>query len=293
MSFVATSSRPIGFSMTRTTIMSVSKRDLASRAAVLTVSALAHVLVYGAMSLVPASTPPPRPSLIVTELIVTEPPTAPAPQRVTPPRPLARPKPPTKPAEPAAPPQSTAPPKPTQVEPPIERQASAPPIEAAPPLAASAETPREVATAPPPTTVPSSSGSAAPSSSSSEASVTSSSTITPERTGSAAAVAALAPAAPAVAAAVTRTAIPRGGYQVTPSYPSSARRLGIEGTALLRVFVDATGHVGDIVVKQSAGHPDLDRAAADAVRRWRFDPARRGADAVAMWVELPVEFHLR
>jgi len=107
-------------------------------------------------------------------------------------------------------------------------------------------------------------------------------------------VAALPPSsAAAPSGPLTRTAIPRGGYQVTPSYPPSARRLGIEGTTLLRVFVDANGRVGDIVVKKSAGHPDLDRAATDAVRRWQFDPARRGTDAVAMWVELPVEFHLR
>jgi protein TonB len=108
------------------------------------------------------------------------------------------------------------------------------------------------------------------------------------------AVAALPPAPPAAApGALTRTAIPRGGYQITPSYPASARQLGVEGTALLSVFVDAAGHVGKVIVKQSAGHPDLDRAAADAVRRWRFEPARRGAEAVAMWVELPVEFRLR
>jgi protein TonB len=112
--------------------------------------------------------------------------------------------------------------------------------------------------------------------------------------GSAAAVAALPPSpAAAPASGPTRTAIPRGGYQVTPSYPPSARRLGIEGTTLLRVFVDANGRVSDVVVKRSAGHPDLDRAATEAVRRWQFDPARRGADAVAMWVELPVEFQLR
>ena len=92
---------------------------------------------------------------------------------------------------------------------------------------------------------------------------------------------------------MTRTAIPRGGYQITPSYPATARQLGVEGTALLSVFVDADGRVAQVVVRQSAGHPDLDRAAADAVRRWRFEPARRGAEAVAMWVELPVEFHLR
>jgi protein TonB len=46
-------------------------------------------------------------------------------------------------------------------------------------------------------------------------------------------------------------------------------------------------------VKKSAGHPDLDAAAADAVRRWRFEPARRGDEPVAMWVLLPVEFKLQ
>ena len=92
---------------------------------------------------------------------------------------------------------------------------------------------------------------------------------------------------------VTSTAHPRGGYQVRPSYPASARRLGIQGTSLLRVFVGPDGKVTDIVVQESAGHPDLDEAAAAAVRRWRFEPARRGTDPVAMWVLLPVEFHLK
>jgi periplasmic protein TonB len=92
---------------------------------------------------------------------------------------------------------------------------------------------------------------------------------------------------------ITRRAIPRGGYQVRPAYPTSARRLGIEGTTLLGVLVANDGRVTEIVVKQSAGHPDLDRAAADAVRQWRFEPARQGSDAVSMWVLLPVEFRLR
>ena len=106
-----------------------------------------------------------------------------------------------------------------------------------------------------------------------------------------------APAGPSMAAlppeGVTRTAAPRGGYQAWPSYPANARRLGIQGTTLLSVFVAVDGRVGDVVVQQSAGHPDLDRAAADAVKRWRFEPARRGAEAVAIWVLLPVEFRLR
>jgi len=91
---------------------------------------------------------------------------------------------------------------------------------------------------------------------------------------------------------VTRTARPQGGYQVRPAYPAAPRRLGIQGTTMLRVHVLADGRIGDVLVERSAGHPDLDQAATDAVRRWRFEPARRGDDAVAMWVLLPVEFRL-
>ena len=109
----------------------------------------------------------------------------------------------------------------------------------------------------------------------------------------------LPPAPPAVAKAsstgpdgITQTARPQGGYQVRPAYPAAPRRLGIQGTVLLRVHVLADGRIGDILVERSAGHHDLDHAAAEAVRRWRFEPARRGADAIAMWVLLPVEFGL-
>jgi periplasmic protein TonB len=92
---------------------------------------------------------------------------------------------------------------------------------------------------------------------------------------------------------VTRRAIPRGGYQYRPAYPSRARRLGIQGTTLLHVLVSEHGRVAEVIVKQSAGHPDLDQAAADAVRRWQFEPARSGDAPVEMWVQLPFEFRLR
>jgi protein TonB len=79
---------------------------------------------------------------------------------------------------------------------------------------------------------------------------------------------------------------------VRPSYPASARGLGIEGTTLLRVFVKDDGRVGEVRVQKSAGHPDLDEAAANAVRQWHFDPARKGDTAMAVWVVVPIEFHL-
>jgi protein TonB len=92
---------------------------------------------------------------------------------------------------------------------------------------------------------------------------------------------------------VTRQAIPRGGYQHRPAYPARARALGIEGTTLLSVHISDRGRVTEVVVKKSAGHPDLDQAATAAVLRWRFEPARRGDDAVGMWVQIPFEFKLR
>jgi protein TonB len=122
----------------------------------------------------------------------------------------------------------------------------------------------------------------------------------PPAPASSGATAPLPPSAPIVASkpsaappdGVTRTARPKGGYQVRPAYPSAPRRLGIQGTTMLRVHVLADGRIGEVLVDHSAGHPDLDQAALEAVRRWRFEPARRGADAVAMWVLLPVEFRL-
>ena len=96
----------------------------------------------------------------------------------------------------------------------------------------------------------------------------------------------------AAGAGVTSFARPLGGYQTTPRYPESARTAGIEGTSLLRFVVTPDGLVGTINVERSAGHPDLDRTAVEAVKTWRFEPARRGQEAVAVWVTIPVKFEL-
>jgi protein TonB len=90
-------------------------------------------------------------------------------------------------------------------------------------------------------------------------------------------------------AAVAR---PLGGYQVKPRYPESARRAGAQGVTLLRVRVLENGRVGEVLVEKSAGFRDLDFSAAEAVKKWLFEPARRGKEAVQVWVLLPVKFEL-
>jgi TonB family protein len=61
--------------------------------------------------------------------------------------------------------------------------------------------------------------------------------------------------------------------RVEPSYPERARRAGIEGTVELEVGISANGDITDIEVVR--GLPlGVSEAAADAIRRWKYRPAR-------------------
>lgn len=78
-----------------------------------------------------------------------------------------------------------------------------------------------------------------------------------------------------------------------PVYPTGSRRLGEEGKVMLRVHVSAEGTSLDVQVKQSSGFARLDEAAKSAVERWRFVPAKRGADPIDSWVAVPIVFSLQ
>jgi TonB family protein len=92
--------------------------------------------------------------------------------------------------------------------------------------------------------------------------------------------------------ALSGLARPLGGYQVKPRYPESARRAGVQGVTVLKLRILENGRVDEVLVEQSAGHPDLDMEAAEAVKKWLFEPARMGKQPVAVWVLLPVKFEL-
>ncbi len=77
-----------------------------------------------------------------------------------------------------------------------------------------------------------------------------------------------------------------------PDYPASARADGKEGRVLLRVLVDEEGKSKIVEINDSSGSRVLDQAAAEAIKRWRFLPARYGGAAMASWVKIPVEFRL-
>jgi protein TonB len=78
-----------------------------------------------------------------------------------------------------------------------------------------------------------------------------------------------------------------------PEYPAVARGRGWQGKVLLRVKVSAEGLSDDVSVEQSSGHDILDESAVEAVKKWRFIPAKRGDTPVASSVIVPIDFKLR
>lgn len=75
-------------------------------------------------------------------------------------------------------------------------------------------------------------------------------------------------------------------------YPSRAYRDSVEGTVILRLFVDETGKLvpESTRVAEGSGHPALDSAALRAVAEFRFAPALRQGVPVATAFLQPVQF---
>ncbi len=99
-----------------------------------------------------------------------------------------------------------------------------------------------------------------------------------------------APAPPAPAAGVLEGATLV--KKVDPAYPDLARRAGIEGTVELEVSIDATGAVTDVEVVR--GLPlGMSEAAAEAVHRWKYRPARTASGPVASRKSVRIRFVLQ
>ena len=78
----------------------------------------------------------------------------------------------------------------------------------------------------------------------------------------------------------------------SPPYPPRARKLGLQGTVMLRVVVSPAGHPEQINILTSSGVSLLDETAINTVRQWTFAPARQGDHAVAGVVNVPIRFVL-
>jgi TonB family protein len=85
---------------------------------------------------------------------------------------------------------------------------------------------------------------------------------------------------------------PRLLREIKADYTEDARLRRIEGEVVLEIVVRRDGSVGDL--KLVNGLPaGLNNRAIQAVRQWRFAPARRQGSPVDVIVEVAVEFRLR
>lgn len=95
-------------------------------------------------------------------------------------------------------------------------------------------------------------------------------------------------AAPAATGYVDPQPIP--DQSPPPRYPARALRRGETGVVNVRASIGPDGVPTSVSLVSGSGSRDLDRAALDAVKRWRFRPAIEGGRPTVGTVVVPIEF---
>jgi protein TonB len=99
-----------------------------------------------------------------------------------------------------------------------------------------------------------------------------------------------APPPPLLESELGRAIAPVALKQPAPEYPEEARKMGVEGTVVVRFVVGPNGQVTRVKILK--GHPLLNPAALEAVRAWRFQAGTYEGQPVAMWRSARFPFRL-
>lgn len=84
---------------------------------------------------------------------------------------------------------------------------------------------------------------------------------------------------------------PKAISQTNPSFSEEARHAKYQGTAVLSLVVDQTGQVRNLRIVRPLGM-GLDQKAVETVLQWRFVPATRDGESVAVEIAVETSFHL-
>jgi TonB family protein len=84
---------------------------------------------------------------------------------------------------------------------------------------------------------------------------------------------------------------PRPVTTPEPEFSEDARRAKYQGTVLLSFIVDTSGQVLDVRITTPLGM-GLDEKAVDAVRKWKFEPAKKDGEPVPVQIAVETDFHL-
>jgi TonB family protein len=84
---------------------------------------------------------------------------------------------------------------------------------------------------------------------------------------------------------------PSPTFAPDPEYGDQARRAKYQSIVVLGGIVDTDGSFRDLCIRQAAGE-GLDEKAIEAASQWKFKPANRGGEPVAVYIEMEVNFRL-
>lgn len=83
---------------------------------------------------------------------------------------------------------------------------------------------------------------------------------------------------------------PRVTRQVSPVNKPDARGFRLSGTVVVGLVVSSRGEPKDVHIVTSLDK-DVDQTAVEAVQQWRFDPAKKGDQPVAVRITVEIRFH--
>ena len=81
--------------------------------------------------------------------------------------------------------------------------------------------------------------------------------------------------------------------KMQPNYPSSLLSNGIGGKVLVTCVVDENGKVVSTSIKKSSGNAELDKAAVNAVLKWKFKPAQKAGRNIRATCVVPFNFEVK
>lgn len=86
--------------------------------------------------------------------------------------------------------------------------------------------------------------------------------------------------------------LPDGSHSAASFYPEEARHLNEQGTVGLTFTVTDAGAVDNPSILESSGFADLDEAAIQAVKTWRYKPATKDSKPIPVRTTANVKFEL-
>ena len=76
---------------------------------------------------------------------------------------------------------------------------------------------------------------------------------------------------------------------VPPKYPAEMRKEGTSGVVTITCVIDEKGSVTDPVIDK-ATNDAFKQPALEAIRKWKFKPAKKGGTPIALKVSIPIQF---